>query len=129
MTDDQRRRVHEITYNTDDRQELAERIVTLEDKLRSRELESIALPVDADGQTIHLGDVLITTRGSSADVGEVTSIEFQRKPEGTRRDGDADTENTALVTIGFEYDSCAMDFAQYFRHYETVSTSRGRDEK
>ena len=32
MTDEQRKRVHEITYSTDDRMELAERIVTLEDE-------------------------------------------------------------------------------------------------
>ena len=31
MTDEQRRRVHEITYSTDDRAELAERIVALEE--------------------------------------------------------------------------------------------------
>ena len=32
MTDEQRKRVHEITYSTEDREELAERIVALEDK-------------------------------------------------------------------------------------------------
>ena len=32
MTDEQRRRVHEITYSTQDREELAERIVRLEDE-------------------------------------------------------------------------------------------------
>lgn len=32
MTDEQRRRVHEITYSTEDREELAERIVALEDE-------------------------------------------------------------------------------------------------
>ena len=32
MTDEQRKRVHEITYSTEDREELAERIVALEDE-------------------------------------------------------------------------------------------------
>ena len=32
MTDEQRKRVHDITYSTDDREELAERIVKLEDE-------------------------------------------------------------------------------------------------
>jgi len=32
MTDEQRKRVHDITYSTDDREELAERIVRLEDE-------------------------------------------------------------------------------------------------
>lgn len=32
MTDEQRKRVHDITYNTQDREELAERIVRLEDE-------------------------------------------------------------------------------------------------
>lgn len=32
MTDEQRKRVHAITYSTDDRAELAERIVTLKDE-------------------------------------------------------------------------------------------------
>lgn len=31
MTDEQRRRIHDITYSTDDREELAERIVALEE--------------------------------------------------------------------------------------------------
>lgn len=31
MTDEQRKRVHDITYSTDDRMELAERIVRLEE--------------------------------------------------------------------------------------------------
>lgn len=39
MTDEQRKRVHAITYSTDDRAELAERIVTLEDEnAKMREL-------------------------------------------------------------------------------------------
>ena len=43
MTDEQRKRIHAITYSTDDRAELAERIVALEDenaKLRE-ELEAV----------------------------------------------------------------------------------------
>ena len=32
MTDEQRKRVHDITYSCDDRAELAERIVALEDE-------------------------------------------------------------------------------------------------
>lgn len=32
MTDEQRKRIHDITYSTQDRMELAERIVKLEDK-------------------------------------------------------------------------------------------------
>ena len=32
MTDEQRKRIHAITYSTDDRAELAERIVALEDE-------------------------------------------------------------------------------------------------
>ena len=32
MTDEQRKRVHDITYSTEDREELAKRIVALEDK-------------------------------------------------------------------------------------------------
>ena len=32
MTDEQRKRIHDITYSTEDREELAERIVALEDK-------------------------------------------------------------------------------------------------
>lgn len=32
MTDEQRKRIHDITYSTDDRMELAERIVQLEDE-------------------------------------------------------------------------------------------------
>lgn len=32
MTDEQRKRIHDITYSTDDREELAERIVRLEDE-------------------------------------------------------------------------------------------------
>lgn len=32
MTDEQRKRIHVITYSTDDRMELAERIVELEDE-------------------------------------------------------------------------------------------------
>ena len=32
MTDEQRKRVHDITYSTQDREELAERIVRLEDE-------------------------------------------------------------------------------------------------
>ena len=39
MTDEQRKRIHDITYSTDDRAELAERIVRLEDEnARLREL-------------------------------------------------------------------------------------------
>ena len=39
MTDEQRKRIHEITYSTDDREELAERIVALEeDNAKLREL-------------------------------------------------------------------------------------------
>ena len=33
MTDEQRQRIHDITYSTDDRMELAERIVRLEDEI------------------------------------------------------------------------------------------------
>ena len=32
MTDEQRKRIHDITYSTQDRMELAERIVALEDE-------------------------------------------------------------------------------------------------
>lgn len=32
MTDEQRKRIHDITYSTDSREELAERIVKLEDE-------------------------------------------------------------------------------------------------
>lgn len=32
MTDEQRKRIHDITYSTEDREELAERIVALEDE-------------------------------------------------------------------------------------------------
>ena len=32
MTDEQRKRIHDITYSTDDREELAERIVAIEDE-------------------------------------------------------------------------------------------------
>ena len=33
MTDEQRKRIHDITYSTDDRMELAERIVALEEEI------------------------------------------------------------------------------------------------
>ena len=44
MTDEQRKRIHAITYSTDDRAELAERIVELEDerdKLRELVLHTV----------------------------------------------------------------------------------------
>ena len=42
MTDEQRKRIHDITYSCDDRAELAERIVRLEDEnAKLRELLSL----------------------------------------------------------------------------------------
>jgi hypothetical protein len=111
MTDDQRRRVHEVTYGTDDREELAKRIVELEDQVDNlwfcismAQEDVLSFPRDADGLPIHMGDVLVTTRGGSPDIGEVTSIEYQ--------------ESSTVVTIAFEYDSHCTDFAKYFRHYK-----------
>ena len=49
MTDEQMKRVHDITYSTEDREELAERIVALEDENASLRDEKMLLAMDKLG--------------------------------------------------------------------------------
>lgn len=53
MTDEQRKRVHDITYSTDDRMELAERMVALEElaqRLREHIMENCCQPSEECGE-------------------------------------------------------------------------------
>ena len=53
MTDEQRKRIHEITYSTEDRMELAERIVRLEElaqRLREHIMENCCQPSEECGE-------------------------------------------------------------------------------
>lgn len=53
MTNEQRKRIHDITYSTDDRMELAERIVALEDKRdKLREFVQAVTEVAYKGQML-----------------------------------------------------------------------------
>ena len=49
MTEEQRKRIHDITYSTEDREELAERIVRLEDENKRLRDKKMLLAVDKLG--------------------------------------------------------------------------------
>lgn len=65
----------------------------------------VRLPKDADGEVIHLGDLLEITHGFDVtDIGEVTDIHLQ--------------EGKCAVSICFEGDSGVTAFPEDYRHYK-----------
>jgi len=94
MTDEQRKRIHDITYSTDDRMELAERIVALEEEIDKQKFKFEVLKAH--------GIEIVDAVGGGHEIYDTRTREVDR----------LEYENDKLRQLIRDYDKC-LDTALY----------------